>query len=152
MAKLSDASLDFARAHIIAFYDSDFFPKADEFVALWENWAEVKAYLSASNVEKLHIELPRSMPATKHHGGYRIVHQLEPLTAVVYTALAHMVAADVEAARSSRASETVFSYRIALSADNFFSAGNGYPEFADRCRTLASVSQYVMVADIAEYL
>jgi hypothetical protein len=91
------------------------------------------------------------MPATKHHGGYRIVHQLEPLTAIVYTALAHMVAMDVEAARSPKASETAFSYRIALSADSFFAKGNGYPEFVDRCRYLASINKYVLVADIADF-
>lgn len=91
------------------------------------------------------------MPATKHHGGYRIVHQLEPLAAIVYTTLAHMVATDVEAARSPKASETAFSYRIVLSGDSFFAAGNGYPEFVDRCRYLASTNKYVLVADIADF-
>lgn len=151
VGKLESESLDFAKAHIAAYYDSDFFPRADEFEALWTNWDDVKAHLLASSVESLYVDLPRSMPAPKHHGGYRIVHQLEPLTAIVYTALAHMVAADVEAARSPKTSETAFSYRISLSTDSFFTAGNGYPEFVERCRELASANQYVLVADIADF-
>ena len=55
MTILTDASLDFARAHIEAYYDSDFFPKRDEFVALWACWDDVKKHLGSMHVEKRHV-------------------------------------------------------------------------------------------------
>jgi hypothetical protein len=147
MAKLSVESVEFAKAHIEAYYDSDFFPKADEYSAIWANWAEVKAHLLAWNIEKLHVETPRLMPAPKHRGGYRVVHQLEPLTAITYTALAYMVARDVERARLP----AVYSYRIDISATSFFATGNGYPAFVDRCRELATIYPCVLTTDIADF-
>jgi hypothetical protein len=149
MTVLKEASLDFAKAHIEAYYDSDFFPKRDEYVAIWASWNEVKKYLLSLNVEKMPIEPPRSMPAPKARGGYRIVHQLEPLNALTYTALAHMVGPYVE---GSRADKTVaFSYRLAISSDGFFSAGNGYRAFVDRCRELAASHMFVLSTDIADF-
>ena len=42
MTILTEQSLEFAREHIGKYYDSDFFPKAIEFDALWHQWDEVK--------------------------------------------------------------------------------------------------------------
>jgi hypothetical protein len=50
MAKLSRESLEFAKAHIKKFYDSDFFPKPFEFEALWANWDEVVTHLTCNDV------------------------------------------------------------------------------------------------------
>lgn len=149
MTILTDASLDFARAHIEAYYDSDFFPKRDEFVALWACWDDVKKHLGSMHVEKLHLEPPRTMPASKASGGYRIVHQLEPLNSMVYTALAHSVATTVEQSRVPK--NIAYSYRIELSNRGFFERGNGYRDFVGRCRTLAKGHAYVLVADIADF-
>jgi len=40
---LIDESLDFARRHLTAYYDSDFFPKPFEFECIWHRWDELKA-------------------------------------------------------------------------------------------------------------
>jgi hypothetical protein len=40
MTILSEFALEFAKDHISKYYDSDFFPKADEFAAIWHNWEE----------------------------------------------------------------------------------------------------------------
>lgn len=146
---LKEASLDFAREHIESYYDSDFFPKRDEYVAVWMNWTDVKKHLTGTNVEKLPLELPRAMPAAKLGGGYRIVHQLEPLSAIVYTALAHEVAPGIEA---SRASATIaFAYRIVLSAGSFFAPGNSYAAFIEQCRELAASHSHVLATDVADF-
>lgn len=149
MTILDEASLEFAKAHIEAYYDSDFFPKRDEYLAIWSSWEDVKKHLRSTNVEKMRIEQPRSMPAPKARGGYRIVHQLEPLNALAYTALAYMVGPHVEAARAAK--HVAFSYRLTMSSNSFFALGNGYQAFVDRCRELASVYSFVLAADVADF-
>lgn len=42
MGKLTEDSIEFARKHIEHYYDSDFFPKAFEFEAIWHCWDDVK--------------------------------------------------------------------------------------------------------------
>src|SRR5689334_10876050 len=99
MTSIPAEALDFARNHLTHFWDSDFFPKAYEFDALWAQWEQVRAYLSSTPIDELEVVLPRIMAAPKPDGGYRIVHQLDPLNAIAYTAMAYHVSAAVEAAR-----------------------------------------------------
>jgi hypothetical protein len=146
---IPDLSLEFARAHIEAFYDSDFFPKPDEYKAIWARWDEVKTFLSATNVGKLEFDQPRTMPARKTSRGYRIVHQLDPFAAIVYTALAHHVAAQVEAARAPQ--DVAFAYRIALSSSGFFGPAAGYGAFIQRCKALAEEHTSVLSTDVSDF-
>lgn len=52
MTILSDDALEFAKAHIRKYYDSDFFPKPREYEAIWHNWDAVKQELKSKNVGK----------------------------------------------------------------------------------------------------
>ncbi len=151
MSKLTEESLDFARQHIEKFYDSDFFPKPFEFEAIWHNWDEVKAEISSKNVEKLWVFPPHTMPAIKSNGTYRIVHQLEPVDAVIYTAMAYEIAASVEAARLPVAMKAACSYRLQVHEGSFFSAGGGYPDFDSRTTELASQFKYILATDITDF-
>src|SRR5512142_273018 len=116
MAVLSEDALEFAREHITKFYDSDFFPKPIEFEAIWHLWDDVKKDLRSRNVGKMLVTSPRTMPVPKTRTGFRIVHQLEPLEALVYTALAAEVAEKVEAARIPVDEHVACSYRLTLSS------------------------------------
>jgi hypothetical protein len=120
MTFLSSDSLEFAKAHLLAFYDSDFFPKPVEFDALWSRWSDVKKYLLKDPVKNQPVWAPRAFAAPKAGQGYRVVHQLHPLNAITYTALGYMVAEAVEAARSS--ADVACSYRIELLNGGFFVA------------------------------
>ena len=151
MSKLTEESLDFARHHIEKYYDSDFFPKSFEFEAIWHNWDEVKAELSSKNVEKLWVFPPHTMPAIKSNGTYRIVHQLEPVDAVIYTAMAYEIAPSVEAARLPVAMKAACSYRLQIHEGSFFSAGGGYPDFDTRTTELANQFKYILATDITDF-
>jgi Reverse transcriptase (RNA-dependent DNA polymerase) len=151
MTILDGSSLDFAKRHIETFYDSDFFPKADEYVVLWDKWDEVRTYLQSTNVGKLDVQEPRSMPAPKARGGYRIVHQLHPTDAIAYTALARTVAATIARKRPPESNESVFSYRIKPTQDSFFGSGNGYALYVERCKQLAAEHAFVFTTDIADF-
>jgi hypothetical protein len=107
MTLLPSESLDFARNHLTQYWDSDFFPKAYEFDGLWAQWDQVRTHLSTTPMDELEVVLPRVMAVPKPDGGYRIVHQLDPLNAIAFTAMAHQVAPAVEAARHCRLKESL---------------------------------------------
>jgi hypothetical protein len=151
MAIISETALDFARDHITKYYDSDFFPKPIEFEALWHQWPEVKAELKSKNVGKLWVTPPRALTIAKPKGGFRVVHQLEPLDAVVYTALACEVAASVEAARMPSKERIACSYRLSVSDGSFFSGGSGWTDFTTQTEEHASRYENVLITDITDF-
>ena len=151
MSILSTGALEFARQHIDKFYDSDFFPKATEYTAIWHKWDEVVKELTSKNVGKLWVTAPRVMAAPKPRAGYRVVHQLEPLDAIVYTALSAEVAADIEAARVPASQKVACSYRFNLADGNFFSGGSGWSDFVETTESLAKAYKYVLSTDITDF-
>jgi len=151
MTILTEQSLEFAREHIGKYYDSDFFPKAIEFDALWHQWDEVKKDLRSKNVGKLWVTSPRAMTIPKPKGGFRVVHQLEPLDAVAYTALACGVAKAVEAARMPADAHIACSYRLSIADGSYFAGGSGWVDFRKKTEELAAKFANVLVTDITDF-
>lgn len=151
MAILSEPALDFAKEHIERFYDSDFFPKPAEFNALWHQWNEVKKELMSKNVSKLWVTPPRAMTIAKPKGGFRVVHQLEPLDAVIYTALAYEAAPSIETARFPASERVACSYRLKVENGTFFSGGSGWPDYESKTEELLTQFSHVLVTDITDF-
>jgi len=151
MAILSEKSLDFAREHISKYYDSDFFPKSIEYEALWYHWDDVKKELMSKNVSKLWVTQPRAMTIAKPKGGFRIVHQLEPIDSVIYTALACEVTDAIEKARIPIEEHIACSYRLNILDGNFFGAGSGWADFTKKTEDLADQYDTVLVTDITDF-
>lgn len=89
--KLTVESIDFARNHIEFNYDSDFFPNADYFKEIWDVWDKVKDYLLNTDIADFEVFPKKIIEAPKHNGGFRLVHQLEPLNVIVYTAITYLI-------------------------------------------------------------
>ncbi|EJL6549974.1 RNA-directed DNA polymerase, partial [Vibrio cholerae] len=151
MSILSDDSLEFAKKHITKFYDSDFFPRAFEFDALWHSWGDVKKELTTKNVSKHWVTSPRTLTSMKPKGGFRVVQQLDPLDTIVYTALAYSVADKVEAARVPKDQHVACSYRIDLDNGSLFAEGNGFGEFTTQSEKLANEHKFVLATDITDF-
>lgn len=151
MATLNDADLEFAKSHIERFYDSDFFPKHFEFEALWRYWPEVKQELGSKNIPKLQALQPRSATIPKARGGFRVVHQLEPLEAICYTAMAHHVSQAVESNRPSKRKRVACSYRIKIDNGSFFAHGSGWRDFSERSAQLATAHEHVVTTDVTDF-
>ena len=150
--KLSEESLEFAKNHIIKYWDSDFFPKSEIFNYLWMIWPQIKNYLSNTDIKDLDTTIPKIFAAPKAKGGYRIVHKLEPINAIVYTALAYTVAEKIESARMPKDLKIACSYRICISADGtFFENRNCYTDFYDKSKELANNYKYVLKTDITDF-
>ena len=146
---LTDESLDFAKSHITAFYDTDFYPKPFEYGALWYFWDEVKAHLLKAPSNGLFTGLPRAIAWPKARGGYRVVHQLEPLDASVYVALTHAVIDQISEARMGP--EVACSYRMNRDDSSFFSEGSGFDRYRARCEQLSQEYRFVLSTDIADF-
>ncbi|MCQ8181868.1 RNA-directed DNA polymerase [Methylomonas sp. SURF-1] len=151
MSILSDDSLEFAKKHITKFYDSDFFPRAFEFDALWHSWDEVKKELSSKNIAKHWVTSPKTLTSMKPKGGFRVVQQLDPLDTIVYTALAYSIADEVENARIPKDQHVACSYRIDLDEGSLFAEGNGFGEFTAQSEKLANEKEYVLATDITDF-
>lgn len=151
MSILSDDSLEFAKKHITKFYDSDFFPRAFEFDALWHSWDDVKKDLVSKNVSKHWVTSPRTLTSMKPKGGFRVVQQLDPLDTIVYTALAYAVADKVEEARVPKDQHVACSYRIDLDNGSLFAEGNGFGEFTTQSEKLANENKFVLATDITDF-
>ena len=151
MSKLTEESLEFAKKHISSFYDSDFFPKTFEFEAIWHNWEDVRKHLSSTNISKLRVKHPLSLASKKPKGSYRIVHQLEPLDTIIYTALAYEFAEAIESSRTPEKQKIACSYRIELSDGGFFSKDNGFKNFTERTEKLSDSYEYVLTTDITDF-
>lgn len=151
MTTLTDQALEFARAHISKYYDSDFFPKPREYDAIWHSWDDVKKELSSKNVSKFWVTPPRAFPVPKPTGDFRVVHQLEPLDAIIYTALAFEIAGAIEMARVPADEKVACSYRFNRADGNFFSGGTGYGDFIGQTEALAEQHEFVLVTDITDY-
>lgn len=153
MSRLTVDALNFARAHIRQFYDSDFFPKPIEFDALWHNWSEVVEYLTTQEIGSYPVSGPRAYASLKPNGTFRIVHQLDPLNSLVYTAMAYMVAGELESIRFPIEDSVACSYRIIISGNKgeFFSYGQGYDKFIERCNDLSQTYSHVLTVDISDF-
>lgn len=151
MTKLTDNSLEFAKQHIEKFYDSDFFPKTFEFEAIWHCWNEVKADISSRNIPKLSITNPKTLTSKKPKGGFRIVHQLEPIDSLIYTALVFLIADKIETARINKNFKVACSYRIQANEGSFFSENSGFLDFSEKSEQLAEQYKYVLATDITDF-
>lgn len=153
MPRLTELSLEFAKTHIASFWDSDFFPKPFEFDAIWHDWNGFKRQILNTDIERLPVHQPKLCCAPKPSGALRVVHQLDPLASIAYTALAYMFADQVERRRATVTSKIACSYRFApdLATGTLFRNGSGFDDFISQSRTLAASSSHVLVADITDF-
>ncbi|MDP1707694.1 MAG: RNA-directed DNA polymerase [Gammaproteobacteria bacterium] len=146
---ITPESLDFALRHISHYYDTDFYPRTEEFFAIKYFWDEVKEYILNSDLDDVLSAAPLVDPWPKTRGGFRIVHRIEPLDSLIYTALAKTVAPAVETARANP--EVACSYRISESDTSFFTDGSGFNVYRERCENLSKTYQYVLSTDISDF-
>ena len=151
MSFLVEDDLEFGKRHIQRFYDTDFFPKHFALDSLWHCWNEVKALVMSKSVRELPLSTPDAIVWPKPKGGYRVVHQLDPLSSVVFSAIAHNVAGAIELARRPREERVACSYRITTADGSYFDTGTGYDEFQDQTKLLARSNSHVLITDITDF-
>ncbi|MGO9269386.1 MAG: RNA-directed DNA polymerase [Terriglobia bacterium] len=154
MLKLKPASLDWALAHVFRYGDTDMLPVPFEFNAIKHDWAAVRDYLAGEDVLEWEVRPHRALLAPKARYGFRVVTQLDPLDFMVFAALVHEIAEDVETRRVEVGKDVVFSYRVAVATNGqLFAPSIGYDSFRERATVLAEAKgcSHVAVTDIADF-
>lgn len=152
MTQLTNDSLEFAKEHLTKFYLSDFFPDPIEREAVWSQWTEVKSKLMSVDIKNEYEPHGlTTLPWRKNKGGYRIVHQLEITDCLVYTALAFLVANQIESRRKSIDLGIACAYRIHLSEGSFFGNGTGFEKFKEQSRHLSKKYKFALTTDIVDF-
>lgn len=152
---LDPATLEWALIHVKRFYSSDFFPEPFEFEAIQSQWGQVRNYLSSINLETYAPQTPRQLLAPKPNGTFRVVHQLDPLDSLLYTALVYSFATDLEQIRIPAKEGIACSYRIAPDVNGSFFSPNadGWELFNSRTDSLLKsyADGVVLIIDIVDY-
>ena len=154
MVAVKENHLEWALKHLLKYSHSDFYPKIFEFHAISHNWQQVKNHILSLDLDTY---LPKSASinlAPKPNGNYRIVHQLEPIDSLVYTALIREVCEIVEAYRIPESEKSACSYRIKPDLEgSFFSDNTGWDTFLSRSEELAKKYEpgFVIIADITDF-
>lgn len=155
MYNLQDTSLEWALLHVSNYYDSDFFPRLFEFDAIKRDWVNIKPYLLALDLDSYAPKNPVISLAPKPNGTYRVVHQLDPIDSLIFTALLYENSSLIESYRIPEARKIACSYRIKPDTNgSFFDSGNiGYLDFLEKAEELTKkfTSGVVLICDIVDF-
>lgn len=155
MRLLQETSIEWALKHITRYYDSDFFPRLFEVEALANNWPEVKAHIASIDLEKYAPQTPFSSLALKKYSTFRVVHQLDPIDSIIYTALLYECSQKLEAYRIPEDRLIACSYRVKPDVNGSFfgSSLDGYQNFKQQSEKLAQETPEgcVVVCDITDF-
>lgn len=153
--KLPQNSIEWALKHVTRYYSSDFFPEPFEFEAVKSQWNNVRSYLEGLDLNEYTPKQPFRSLAPKPNGTFRVVHQLDPLDSLIYTALVHMIAEDIEAKRIPNDDGIACSYRIDLDVNGSFftQTQDGWDRFNKRTKDLIEEFSdgFILICDIVDF-
>jgi Reverse transcriptase (RNA-dependent DNA polymerase). len=155
MFHLKESSIEWALRHLNRFYASDFFPRAFEFAAIAHVWSDIKRHVRNLDLHAYVPQTPILALALKPNGTFRVVHQLDPIDSIIYTALAYELAAQIERYRIPRTEKIVWSYRIKPSVNgSFFNPEDEtYSGYLRQTKQLADefADGFVVTCDIVDF-
>jgi hypothetical protein len=152
---LQETELEWSLKHLLRFYSSDFFPKPFEFEAIKADWPFIRQELLKLDLATYVPKTPLSLLAPKANGCFRVVHQIDPLDALIYTALVKQEAGIFEAYRIPQSEAIACSYRIMPDLDGSFfdSSEDGWSRFNERTRALTEqyTDGFVLICDFVDF-
>jgi hypothetical protein len=151
---LKENSLDWAITHLCRYCDSDLFPRVFEFDALWENWQEAKAHLLSINLESHTPKPPLLRFVPKLSGAQRVVHRLDPIDSVIYTAMAHQIHDSIQGIGGAQTARIAPARIDPAAGGAFFSTvRNVWQQHTERIDQLAGKypAGYVLMTDIVDF-
>ena len=153
-AVLKDPYLDWALAHVCRYADSDHFARIFEFNAIRDNWKEVRDHIHSLDLEVYSPQPALLRFAPKLNGTHRVVHRLDPLDVLIYTALVRQIHEAAEGPRD-REPLRLTALRVEASADgSFFTAArSAWQQHLERLGGLAQKYKggFVLMADIFDF-
>jgi len=152
--QISPDALDFAIEHIDTRGDTDILPVPFEYQAIRHTWDDIKRYLVGQDLDAWAVRPHRRCLAPKSALGLRIATQLDPLDALLLTALVYEVGGDLESARLAPSDKVVHSYRFSPNLQGqIFDPHWNFDTFRIRSLELAGeeTCTHVVITDIADF-
>src|ERR1043166_1860378 len=150
---VSDSSLNWALEHISRFGDTDVFPISFEFRPYKSVWPGLLDALRKIDLAKHELGPPIRMMVPKHTTGYRCAAQIDPLDALLFSALVYEMSSSIEAFRLPVGRNRACAYRFDVKPDGqFFQQTTGRTSFHEQSKTYAEQSwcKHVISADIRD--
>lgn len=157
MYKLEEKDVEWAIRHLNNFADSDFFPRLFEFTCINHNWTTVKDYILNLEFGKdgYTPKSPLHYLAFKNNFSFRIVHQLDPIDSIIFTAFIHNISGYIEKYRIPEERNIACSYRIKSTIDgSFFDKGeNGWLKYKSKISDLVKLNNggYIIECDLVDF-
>lgn len=152
--QLPKESVQWAIRHIHRFGDTDILPVPAEYEAVLKALDTVAGSLSAIDLNKHYFKVPRRVAVPKASGGFRVASQLSPDDAILFTALAHFIAPQIEQARISADELKSCSFRLDIKGNGqLFKPGFGYDDFnrATETHLKNTAIRFVLAVDLADF-
>jgi hypothetical protein len=152
--RLNSTALDLALEHLESQGDSDIVPAAFEIAAIRHSWDQLGPYLANQDLDVWQTGASRQCLSPKQHLGLRVATQLDPVDALLTTALITDVGERLEAVRLPREDEIVHSHRFesGLPHGRLFSPDFNFRSFRDRSLELVNERDgFVLLTDISDF-
>ena len=152
--KLTKGALRRAVDHLVKFGDTDVLPLSCENVFLAEEKQAIVNELSGLDLDSLAPMQSVEMIAPKSRYGFRIVHQLPLLEALLFTASIIEIGGGLEKIKRSTKDYGPFAYRFETHRKaSLFQEGHGYRDWLQWQRDLIEIGNFsnVVYTDIADF-
>ncbi|HEX3740796.1 MAG TPA: reverse transcriptase domain-containing protein [Terriglobales bacterium] len=148
---LSAASLTWALNHIVEYGDNDLFPPLFEFDLVKKYWHRFENLLTGTPINHYKWQTPRQWLIPKDQVSFRTGTQLDPVDSIVFTALVHDLAPDLEKLRIPVADETIYSYRVSTMPGGALYEPHTRRAFWSKSKELARQYHHVAILDITDF-
>lgn len=150
MYKISQDALDYALTHLVNRGDTDIFPPAFELLAMDVARDQLLDWLAEEDLDTWATRQQRSCLTPKGVAGFRVATQLDPVDAMLITALVYEAGEDIE--RQRLGPDTVMSHRFAPTENGgLFDSAYSFEQFRFRSLELATEHEYVVITDISDF-
>jgi hypothetical protein len=136
------------------FGDSDILPVPFEYEAMQRHWSALLPKLASIDVASHETRALQPFMVPKPDGGYRVATRLDPIDAIIYTALVYEAGPKIEASRIPANRKIACSYRIEPRANGtLFRKDNGWDDWYEvsdgYCKS--DTISHVLVTDISDF-
>jgi len=153
MFYLKEESLEWALKHLLRFSSFDGHPTPFEFSAIKHDWSNVKKHIIDTDLESYIPSAPILNLSQKPNKTFRVIHQLHPIDAIIYTALVFEIADIIEDYRMPAKDKIACSYRISKEIDGTLFKKGGWDDFKESTGVLAEKFKrgFVLECDITDF-
>lgn len=154
MDNLSNESIEWSISHIRRYGDTDLLPVPFEYDAIKHSWSYLRNEIANIDLSSYECRPYRRFLVPKQFSGYRVAIQLDPIDAIIYTALAYEACNLIEKYRVPIERKVACSYRVEIgSKGELFKKNNGWDDFHNMSRELANSGKFgqIVIADIADF-